>query len=150
MNLRQEIRERLDALVLATRSPVGLLVGRHGEILERSVEMRPEVEATLNPLPVERVWVEDGPFRIEVFQPEELMAHFPGASTGLFLRVVASLALVTLVGSETREAALRNALQQLADDIRWMVRRGPTGGSGEGGGGDDAVAFLSIKDVREN
>ena len=150
MSVRQDIRKRLDQMARETSCPLAVLVGRHGEILERTITLRPEIEATLSPLPVEQIWRDHEPYEMARFVPGELMAHFPEATDGLVLQAITNFAIAALVNANTREAGLRELMRRLAWDIRAWAGRGPSGGSDEGGGGEEDVAFLSIKDIAKS
>lgn len=144
MTLRDHLRLRLETIRFESWAPVVVAVGAFGEILERVGALSPEAETRIGMLPIasvlERVMPGEGGF----FTVPEAQARLLGGSRAFLASAARNLSFVGVVGEGTREATLTSALRALAAEIDSALHRPRPS---DGGGGDEAVAWLSVADL---
>ncbi|MBK5260319.1 MAG: hypothetical protein JJE51_12050 [Thermoanaerobaculia bacterium] len=147
MSFRETLRLRLDEIRFESCAPVVMAVGRYGEVLERVGSLTPRQEVELQPLPVGECFETVAPGAVVRLWLSEDHTQLLGG-TPFFAPAARSLGLVGISSLETRQAILENGLKALALEIANALSRGSQFGS-DGGGGDEAVAWLSINDAHK-
>lgn len=147
MSVRHEIRASLDEARIESGAAVVALVGDGGELLDRAGHLPPAIELRLGLLPVAE-WRELlHPQHVRCVELPHALAELPAARAVALLPVFTRLTLLAVTTTATREATLQQVLLRLARDLRVLLQRTKDDRGGGEGGGDEAVAWLSVRDV---